>query len=157
MPLVIWERLNWIWLPWAVESFWQYWFFQSKKARGIPEMEPAGLEGTGLTAKAVTSRRAQLRNLPQGLHHWCSCPCSGHSRPPPPGDPPKPAGRSGSGSNGVTALAWAPLLMKPCSCPQEWSLSLPVPCSSCTQTQLAIKAKCSWSSSPRCQALRLGA
>ena len=96
-------------------------------------------------------------NIPWGLCHQCPCP---HSEPQPtpasPGEPPRPAGRSGPGSYGVTALPWVPVHMKPCvHPPRVESLFPPVVWSSCTQVPLAFKPKCSEGSSSQCQTPRL--
>ena len=128
--------------------------------------QPAGCRvGPGLGAKTATSHQCVFSEvsatsvlvpmvshsqppppeLSWRIYHRASttgvpAPAVGYGQPPPPGDPLRPAGRSGSGSNGA-ALPWAPGLMKPCECPQEWNLSPPV----------------LWCSSPRCQTPRLGA
>ena len=93
------------------------------------------------------------KSIPWGIH--CQCPCL-HSEPQltptSPGDPPRPAGRSGLGSYGGTALPWVPVHMKTCVPPARVkSLFLPFPWSSCTQALLSFKAECSGGPSSRCQ------
>ena len=90
-----------------------------------------------------------LRNIHWGFHH--QCPCSHREPQPPPAsprDPPRPTGRSGLGSYGVTALPWVPVHVTPrVHPPRVESLFPPVMCSSCTQAPLAFKAKCPGGSS----------
>ena len=84
-------------------------------------------------------------SIPWGICHQWPCPTS-EPQPSPasPGDPPRPTGRSGPGSYGVTALPWVPVHMKPCVCPLRVESLFPsVLWSSCTQAPLASKVKCS--------------
>ena len=99
-----------------------------------------------------------LMNIPWGLCLQCPCPHSEPQLTPTSlGDPPRPAGRSGSGSYVVTALPWVPVHVKPyVHLSRVESLFLSVLCSSCTQAPKAFKAKCSGGYSFQCQTPRLG-
>ena len=81
-----------------------------------------------------------LMGIPWGV---CQCPCP-YSEPQPapasPGDPPRPTGRCGPSSYGVTALPWVPVHMKTCvRSPRVEYLFSPVLWSSSTQAPLAFK------------------
>ena len=84
-------------------------------------------------------------NCPQHFCHQCLCPHSEPHHPlPPPGDPPRPAGRSGPGSYKVTALALALGVHETsCSPPRADLLFSPVLRNFCAQALVAFITKCS--------------
>ena len=92
---------------------------------------------------------------------YCQCPCPrGEPQPPPAfaGDPPTPAGRSGSVSCGLTAPSpWVLVHTRLCVCPPRvQSLFPPVLLKFCNQIPLAFKVWFSGDSSSRCRTPRLG-
>ena len=98
------------------------------------------------------------RIFTKGLCHQCPCYCIGPQlTSASQGHPAIPAGRSSSGSYGVTLLPCMPVHVKHfMHSPRVESLFAPVMWSSCTQAPLAFKTKCSWGSSSQCQTPRLG-
>ena len=81
----------------------------------------------------------------QNYHHQCLCPHSEPQLPPTsPGDPPRPAGRSGPSSYEKLLFPLVAVHTRLCVCPTRVEfLFPPVLWSSCDQAPLAFKAKCS--------------
>ena len=82
---------------------------------------------------------------PQYLSTSVLVPSVSHSRfPASLGGLPRPAGRSGPGSNEVTVFPWVPVHTRPCMCPSGVEFLSPlVSCGTCDQALLVFKAKCS--------------
>ena len=97
-------------------------------------------------------------NTPCCLHHWHAYSHSEPQFPPPsPGDAPRPVGRSGSASYGVTALPCVPGGMRHCvHLPKVTCLFPPVLRSSYYKALLACQVNSSGGSSFWCQTPRLG-
>ena len=92
-----------------------------------------------------------------GLCQQCPCPDSQPQLPPASlGDPPKPAGRSGPGSYGVTALPWVPMQAKPCVRPPRVETVSPSPVELLHSSPTGLQSQVLWGSSSPCQTPRLG-
>ena len=129
-------------------------------AWGISPLEPKGCWlGPGLGDKTVTSRRAHMpMSTPCYLCYQCPCPHS-ESQPLPasPGDPPRPAGRSGPGLYGVTAFSLGLGAHESLCVPSKSGVSVsPSPVKFLWSSPTGFKAKCSGGSPSQCQTPRLG-
>ena len=126
-------------------------------------MEPrAWWVGPGLGARMSASRRAHADEYSPDISATSVyAPSVGHSRPLPPpaspGDPPRPAGRSGPDTYQIAAFALGPGAREILHAPfmSEVSIS-PSPPELLRSSPLLFKAKCSQGSSSRCQTPRLG-
>ena len=132
-------------------------------AWGVPVLEPAGCSaGPGLSAK-------DPRCLPPA---WVHSPLDGHSPlcpapalwpqrepqlpPASPGDPPRPAGRSGPGSYGVTAFALGPGACDTLCVPSESGVSVsPSPVQFLRSSPAGLRSQMLWGLLPWCRTLRL--
>ena len=114
----------------------------------FPTLDPKGCIGRDWALVSM--------NTPQHPCHQCPCPHSELQVPlASPGDPPRPAGRSGPGSYEVTPFPTGSQGTWDLCALWEWHLFPPVLWQSCDQALLAFKAKCSGVSSPWCQTPRL--
>ena len=110
----------------------------------FPTLDPKGCIGRDWALVSM--------NTPQHPCHQCPCPHSELQVPlASPGDPPRPAGRSGPGSYEVTPFPTGSQGTWDLCALWEWHLFPPVLWQSCDQALLAFKAKCSGVSSPWCQ------
>ena len=128
-------------------------------AWGLPALEPTSCRvGPGLGANVPSKMSAFRWVFPDMFATSFYVQIENQSHPPTfPGDPPRPAVRSGPGSYEVTAFSLGPAAHEALCAPSKSGVStFPSPWSSCDQAPLAFKAKCSAGSSSWCQTPRLG-